>query len=320
MQISKNKRISPSNFYSAGFTLVELLVVIAIIGILIGLLLPAVQNVREAARRTSCQNNLRQIGIASLNYESAFRRLPPGRIGCDDSAETFGIPGCPPGLSPSEKNGASGFVAILPQLELGTLSDRIDVSNGGLWNRDVDDRASWYPVDAKKFGVREELSVYWCPSETADRQSTVYDTFRAATGSYAFCSGTFGPTSSELENKYQNTGAYLYKIPKRISAIRDGTSNTFAVGEVVRPDIWESSNIWSYSLTNADCLRTTENPLNTQPGEGDVVMLRNGAFASNHPQIGLFLYLDGHVVAVEDTVDMEVYRGASTIAGGEVIN
>jgi len=118
MQISKNKRISPSNFYSAGFTLVELLVVIAIIGILIGLLLPAVQNVREAARRTSCQNNLRQIGIASLNYESAFRRLPPGRIGCDDSAETFGIPGCPPGLSPSEKNGASGFVAILPQLEL----------------------------------------------------------------------------------------------------------------------------------------------------------------------------------------------------------
>ena len=299
--------------------MVELLVVIGIVGVLVGLLLPAVQSVREAARRTSCQNNLRQIGMAVLNYDSAFKKLPPGRIGCDDSGETFGITGCPVGSSPEDKNGASGFVAILPQLELENVSRLIDVPNGGLWNRDVDDLA-WYAIPEKRTGVREQVSVYWCPSETGERTTTVYTPTRAATGSYAFNAGTFGPTASELENKYENNGAFVYRNSKRISDVTDGTSNSFAVGEVVRPDIWESSNVWTYALTNADCLRTTENPLNTQPGDGSVLMLRNGAFASNHPQIGLFLYLDGHVNSVASEVDMQVYRGASTISGGEVSN
>jgi len=303
----------------SGFTLVELLVVIAIIGILIGLLLPAVQSVREAARRTSCQNNLRQIGIATQIYESARKKLPPGRVGCDDSGELLGVSDCRPGLTPQEKNGASGFVVILPQLELGNLRDQIDVANGGLWNRDVDD-LEWYACPDKKSGVREEISVYWCPSETAQRRSSVYDPVSSATASYAFCSGTHGPSSNEVQNKYGNDGAFVYREAKGLNDIADGTSNTFAVGEVVQPDTWESSNIWSYSISNADSLRSTENPLNTQPGLGSVNMLRNGAFASNHPQIGLFLYLDGHVDSVSSQIDEQVYRGASTIAGGEVAN
>jgi len=110
----------------------------------------------------------------------------------------------------------------------------------------------------------------------------------------------------------------MYRTAKRLSSIVDGTSNTFAVGEVVQPDIWQSSNVWTYALANADCLRTTENPLNTQPGAGTVLMLRNGAFASNHPQIGLFVYVDGHVASVSDQIDLQVYRNASTAAGNEV--
>lgn len=319
MLMPRKFRPQRPNCLSSGFTLVELLTVIAIIGTLVGLLLPAVQSVREAARRTSCQNNLRQIGLAIHIYESAFRELPPGRIGCDDGGEALGVSGCRPGLSPEEKNGASGFVSILPQLELGNLSDQIDVDNGGLWNRDVDD-LGWYSSPDKKFGVREEISVYWCPSETAQRRSTAYSGVTAATGSYAFCSGTLGPSSNEMQNKYENNGAFVYRNARRLKDVSDGNSSTFAVGEVVQPDTWESSNIWSYSISNADCLRTTENPLNTQPGLGAVSMLRNGAFASNHPQIGLFVYLDGHVTSVSSQIDEEVYRGASTIAGGEVAN
>jgi len=284
-----------------GFTLVELLVVIAIIGILIGMLLPAVQSVREAARRTSCLNNLRQVGIAMLIHESAAGELPPGRLGCDDSGETLGLSFCPPNPSPEELCGASGF-------------------NGGLWNRDVDALETWYPMDNKKAGVRTHLPVYWCPSESSEMLSSVYSPTSAATGSYAFCSGSFGPTSDELQNKYENNGAFVYKNERSLKDVIDGTSNTYAVGEVVQPDTWESSNVWSYSLANADCLRTTENPLNTQPGDGDVVMLRNGAFASNHPGIGLFLFLDGHVTSVDSLIDEDVYRGAATIADGESTN
>ena len=126
-----------------GFTLVELLVVIAIIGILIGMLLPAVQIVRESARRTSCQNNFRQIGLAISNYESTLESLPPGRVGCDDLGESMSVPECPPGLTSEEKNGASGFVVLLPFLELGNLEEQLALDDGGLWNRDVDDIA-WY--------------------------------------------------------------------------------------------------------------------------------------------------------------------------------
>ena len=88
----------------SGFTLVELLVVIAIIGILVAMLLPAVQSVREAANRTSCQNNLRQIGIAIASYETAFQALPAGRVGCDDVGQDMSvISHCTGDLTPGRK-------------------------------------------------------------------------------------------------------------------------------------------------------------------------------------------------------------------------
>ena len=303
---------------NSGFTLVELLVVIAIIGILIGMLLPAVQTVRESARRTTCMNNQRQIGLAIANYESAFQVFPAGRIGCDDNGgERSGVTQCSEGLSVEERNGASGFVSILPQLEQSNLFNSLSVSAGGLWNRDVDDLAWWTDNPQKREGILVQLPVYWCPSETGERISEAYLPITAATSSYAFSNGTLGPDNPPYVTKYMNNGAFLYVTERNVSSIRDGLSNTFFVGEVSRPDLWESSNVWSYGIANADTMRTTTNPLNTQPGDGITIDLRNGAFGSSHPGGGIFVHGDGHVEFKSDSIDLDLYRSLSTIAEGE---
>lgn len=104
----------PEQHQSSGFTLVELLVVIAIIGILVALLLPAVQSAREAARRMGCQNNLKQLGLALHNFEGTYNRLPHGQLG--------GFSEGSPYFSP--------LTQILPFLEESNLSDRIDFTAG----------------------------------------------------------------------------------------------------------------------------------------------------------------------------------------------
>ena len=309
---------SKTHFHRAGFTLVELLVVIAIIGILIAMLLPAVQTVRESARRTNCQNNLRQIGLGIANYESSFQAFPAGREGCDDIGEQMRVSQCSGDLTPEEKNGASGFVAILPQLELTNLHDDLSVSDGGLWNRDVDDLEWWMNNPRKREGILVQPSVYSCPSETSEKITEAYYPIKAATSSYALCNGSLGPDSLVHVTKYKNNGPFIYTTELGHENIRDGSSNTFFVGEVSRPDVWESSNVWTYAIANADSLRTTTNPLNTPPGAGIAIDLRNGAFGSSHPGGGNFVYGDGHVKFVSDSIDLDLYRALSTIAEGEV--
>lgn len=305
-------------FSRRGFTLTEVLVAVSIIAILIALLLPAVQAARESARRIACQNNLKQIDLALTLYEASHGRFPAGRVGCDDSGGRSARLHCQPGMSTQQKTGASGFVTLLPFLEQAALSRQIAVDSGGLWNRDVDDLA-WYGSPNKWRGVKQHLSVYWCPSEPSEKQSRVYAPVRAATSTYAFCSGSLGPGTPELDVKYANNGVFYYAHHTRRNEISDGLSNTVLVGEVSHPNTWESSNVWTYAIANADCLRNTANPLNLPPGAGVVEELRNGAFASRHSQGAYFAFGDGRIAFIQEGVDLTVYQAVSTRSGAEVV-
>lgn len=299
----------------SGFTVVELLVVIAIIGLLTALLLPAVQSAREASRRMSCQNRLRQIGLGLHNFESGHKKLPAGRWGCDDWGQMAVGQICQKPAGVESKSGASAFIDILPYVEQAPLFEQIDVMNGGLWNRNVDDIRWYQQSEAKRKGVMTNVALFRCPSDPSDMSSSVYFPLVSATGSYAFCTGTLGADSSEIEVKYRNTGAFIYKLPRKLGQIRDGLSNTFFAGEVRNADTWESSNIWTYAISHADSLRTTRNALNTTPGIGIAKDRQNGAFGSLHASGGSFVYGDGHVEWISDSIEKGIYDSVATISG-----
>jgi prepilin-type N-terminal cleavage/methylation domain-containing protein/prepilin-type processing-associated H-X9-DG protein len=305
-----------------GFTLIELLVVISILGILVALLLPAIQAAREAARRTGCINNQKQVSLAITEYELACRQYPAGRIGCDDLGEDLALSVCPPPLPAEKKTGASGYVLILPYLEMQPLFDQLDVANGGLWNRNVDD-LKWYGDPGKYKGIKEVIPTMVCPSDQSTRISYVYQPIGAATASYALVQGTKGPgfpdLIPEVDVRYFNNGMFVYVVARRIKEITDGLASTMMQGEVLLSDTYESSNTWSYARPHADSLRTTLNPLNTWPGTGHKTSEnRNGAFGSFHPQGAVFSFVDGHVQFLDNGIEFETYQALSTIDQGEV--
>ncbi len=312
---------------ASAFTLVELLIVIAIIGVLIALMLPAIQAAREAARRDACINNQKQLADALLNYESAHGHFPAGRVGCDDVGDANppavpSIAACPPGLPPEKKSAASGFVTILPQLEQQALFDQLGVDRGGLWNRNIDDLAWWYGNPAKADGILQRPAVFVCPSDNSDAVSIQYKPALAATGSYAFVQGTLGsrtyPPYTKNHTKYLNDGLFLYVTVRAVREVTDGLSRTLMIGEVMHSDSWESSNTWTYARVNSDCLRSTDFPLNTPPGSGTNYERQDGSFGSEHPGGAAFAFADGHVEFFHDDLDPAAYRALSTIAGEEL--
>lgn len=219
-----------------GFTLVELLVVIAIIGILVALLLPAVQQSREAARRMQCTNNLRQIGLALHNFHDVFQAFPAGY--CASMPYVDGATDVSPGW------GWSMF--ILPYLEQSTLSGQFDIK------RPVED----FP------DIQTNIAAYLCPSDfVPTRPWEVPDAFGkvlalAAPASYAACCG--GDESSVADPT--GRGVFFRNSQTRMADIKDGTSQTFLVGE---RSCGQTRGIWAGAINQGVVLR---GPFNDNPG------------------------------------------------------
>ncbi len=297
---------------SRGFTLIELLVVIAIIAILVALLLPAVQQAREAARRSQCKNNLKQLGVAMANYEQTHNIYPPGRLGCD------GITTGPCAGNPSNTRvGMSGFVHLLPSLEATQLYEQFDL-----------DDIVWGPTTTwptkNKAAVEARPAFFLCPSDTS-KPFVVAQGLNAATSSYAFVHGTIGPSSGiSTTMKIYNTGPFNYKTPYKITDIVDGLSNTIFVGEVLDSHTAESMNIWTQAGRHLSSLRTAENAINTPPGTGITTapygVQLNGAFGSKHVGGAHFLFGDGHVSMLNENLSLTIYRALATREGEEVFD
>ena len=310
----------------SGFTLVELLVVIAIIGILVALLLPAVQAAREAARRSQCVNNLKQVGLAIVNYESAKRELPPGRITCevgsvyrewcDETPDTI-----------DDRGVTSGFVLLLPYMEEQALFDQSGIGTPTtIWFYN----GAWETIPERVNVVETRVQSLVCPSDTsgAISESAIDADIVPATGSYAFVMGINGPEyQGSAPVKHLNTGVFQYHRVFEARQITDGMSKTIFVGEVREGDKPWNGNVWSQALRHTHSLRSTENPLNTPPNTANLALATrmihqgqyalNGAFGSEHPGGANFVFGDGHVEFFTDDIESVLYNASATMRCGD---
>lgn len=230
-----------------GFTLVELLVVIAIIGILIALLLPAVQAAREAARRTQCKNNIRQTALAMLNYETSKKGLPPiSRFGRSSSGDLF-VNALNSTLGSEAEGMYSWVVPTLPFMEERVLFDQFDFTRGV--DQQVDQNNNQIDPQA------QEISSLMCPSDaTAGRffqsgSNTINFDRRFAKANYA---AYVSPIHIECLRQYP--GAIAEK-PQRLAKIIDGTSKTIMLAEIrTSPAQLDIRGAWALAMPGASLL------------------------------------------------------------------
>ncbi|SFH62657.1 DUF1559 domain-containing protein [Planctomicrobium piriforme] len=200
-----------------GFTLIELLVVIAIIAILIALLLPAVQQAREAARRSQCKNNLKQLGLALHNYHDVYN-LFIYREGGSNGAACTGYDGNCTRLS--------GFVGLLPYIDQGPLFDKIQ-GGGGNVNNSGNPGAAGGPAGWQAWTVWDvKIAAFQCPSDGLTTPAV-------RQGNYMFC---YGDTANDVNGTHPTRGIFGKQVCYGVRDILDGTSNTIAMSEACRGD------------------------------------------------------------------------------------
>lgn len=321
-----------------GFTLVELLVVIAIIGVLVALLLPAIQAAREAARRSQCVNNLKQVGLGLLNYESAKKILPPGAFWECESSVRFG----------AQTRHGSMLVHILPYIEQQTVYDQFDFSK-----ESIDGQTLSNSID--EIGATL-ISSYQCPSDDHDRvveaeqNVSIEGVVKVAFHNYTASRGSnklgFNPGCSCAEipiyNGYETPkGGGVYEAFTDFSGpftrrctqvalkeIGDGLSNTIFVGEVRPMCSWHNDNGWATS-NNGHGYTSTVVPINydtcSREGTGNGCHRycnwnTEAGFRSAHPGGCNFAFGDGSVQFLSETIDHLQYQRLGAKNDGQTVS
>ena len=324
---------------STGFTLVELLVVIAIIGILVGLLLPAVQAAREAARRMSCSNNLKQLGLSIHNYESTYNKVPINGLINGDYND-------PPALT---SHSVSWMTGILPFCEQSPLYERIDFNyestndprNGPTFNS--------APEPSNGAVARTALAAFRCPSDafgrfqmgnranrTADKELAVnnykgvaganwqWGSFQVTTGLLAGV--RWGGTSGNGLDRGNGMLCPNYDSQTEFKHVTDGLSNVFMVGEAIPAFCSHTWWFWANGSTatcavplnaRAQCASTGGRWKDMQTCAND--WPNNYSFQSLHIGGGQFAMGDASVRFISDSIDINLYRQLASILDGQTV-
>ena len=337
-----NQKSEIRNQKSRGFTLVELLVVITIIGILIALLLPAVQAAREAARRLQCCNNLKQLSLAMLNYEQTHNQLPIGYVDLPFLSQPGAATGWP---------GTTAMAQVLPYLEQGNVAYQYHYEYRNL--NTINDNAT-----------SQKMAVFLCPSDDAgesgehlinsiafSRSNCVF-----SMGSNTMCrdsnGGSLVSTVSHTGMDLSSDGAFQIGRGRLIAEITDGTSNTAMVSEVIVGKSgtyssssleWDCRGMWAWHMMGASSYTHRNTPNSSvgdamwaNPGQdiecvpaagmpcdnthGTAMDEFHAAARSWHPGGVNVAFVDGHVTFVQDTVDWVIWNRAGSIADGYPVN
>jgi prepilin-type N-terminal cleavage/methylation domain-containing protein/prepilin-type processing-associated H-X9-DG protein len=327
----------------AGFTLIELLVVIAIIAILIGLLVPAVQKVREAAARTQCMNNLKQMGLACQAYADVYKRLPTGGEGTDFANFPTG---------PSVFDTHSTFTVILPYIEQGNVYNRMNLNF--LYND-----ATKAPLNVA--AAMNVIPIYICPSSNVSNSADSQGFGRTDYG--ATCYTDIDPVTGIRNKATRANGALHVNLVKKVPimtggstllGVTDGTSNTIMIAEDVGRDetyvaaytdpydgqlrrFWRwaepdcaygvSGFIKPYptgSTYNAGrAINNTPSPIG---GSTTTCLWAPENNCGNNDEIFSFhtggaqaVFCDGHVAFMQDSMDPRIVRALVTPTGGETV-
>ncbi len=321
-----------------GFTLIELLVVIAIIAILIALLLPAVQQAREAARRTQCKNHLKQIALAAHNFHDVYNRFPAAKLSAPISVPLGGAG--PQNLTFYQHQLTGILPQLLPQIEQANLYEQVKVWKGVDYRPDTtvstnllvetpyfNDTPTWTaaqakvpyftcPSDPQKTTVRTPATMhYWQTSGGASISYSFWATeYGLGETNYMGVAGFFGEIDNWAPWALQK-GVFGSRTKSNFRDITDGTSNTLLLGEVTG------------DVTVPAGGTTTWNDLNWRwMNSGSMVAAwglndktRGYRFASFHTGVVQFALADGSVRAISENIDQPTYLNLSGMADGKVI-